>query len=68
MVIKRHINRILIVNGIITSIGFAIDIYGTVDLSILTAIIGVCMGIADIISYIYTNKLLKRIPFQRRPN
>jgi hypothetical protein len=54
------------VNGIITTIGFTIDIYGIADLSIATALIGVFVGIGDILSYLYTNKLLKRLPFQRK--
>jgi len=53
------VKRILLVNAIITGISFSLDFLGVINLSFHVAIIGLFMGIIDILTFIWIWKRLK---------
>ena len=43
----NEMRKLLIINGIVTAIGFCLDVYGVLNLNFSVALAGLIIGIAD---------------------
>ena len=51
--------KVILLNGLITAAGLLIDVYGLYDLSFLPAFIGLTIGVVDCITFVWMREEIK---------
>ena len=57
VIVMKRVTKI--VNGIVTLVGLALDIYGVLNLSPEIALIGATLGVCDLLVFIWMAKVYK---------